>query len=196
MVESQDNADFAQAEAEAVVRDDWIQAEKRMEEYYARQEQLEEKSDDEEKKREEQKHAQRLANAREEATVRAAAQSEAEQRLALARQNSAQAWGWYRDKDSLAPQMEEEKAEAAAQKQFEKDLDSLKRRKGSEWRGHYDTKTGTWKTRKEYSVDDEAVRRVAMAREEKEAAEKHLAEIEKNTAGLADKLDELLTMKG
>ena len=42
----------------------------------------------------------------------------------------------------------------------------------------------------------EAVRRVALAREEKEAAEHHLAEIEKNTANLAEKLDELLQVKG
>ena len=42
----------------------------------------------------------------------------------------------------------------------------------------------------------EAVRRVALAREERREAERHLAEIERNTADLAEKLDNLLMMKG
>jgi len=94
-----------------------------------------------------------------------------------------QAWGWYRDKDSMAAQLEEEKADAAARKQFEKDFERLKDRRRD------------WRTAENLSVDDEAVRRVALAREEKEAAEKHLAEIEANTAALAEKLDELLQAK-
>lgn len=93
------------------------------------------------------------------------------------------AWGWYRDKDSMAAQLEEEKADAQARKQFEKDFDRLKGRRRD------------WRTAEDLSVDDEAVRRVALAREEKEAAERHLAEIEKNTAGLAAKLDELIAAK-
>ena len=93
------------------------------------------------------------------------------------------AWGWYRDKDSMRAQLEEEKAEAAAQKQFEKDFAKLK------------DKRRDWRTAENLSVDDEAVRRVGLAREEKAAADKHLAEIEKNTANLAAKLDELLSMK-
>jgi len=94
-----------------------------------------------------------------------------------------QAWGWYRDKDSMAAQLEEEKADAAARKQFEKDFERLKDRRRD------------WRKAENLSVDEEAVRRVALAREEKEAAERHLAEIEKNTADLADKLDELLQAK-
>lgn len=95
-----------------------------------------------------------------------------------------QAWGWYRNKDSMAAQIAEEKADAEARKQFEKDLDRLKT-----WRRD-------WRTAENLSVDEEAVRRVALAREEKEAAEKHLAQIEENTAELAAKLDELLQIKG
>ncbi|MBQ3808340.1 MAG: tape measure protein [Kiritimatiellae bacterium] len=94
-----------------------------------------------------------------------------------------QAWGWYRDKDSMAAQLEEEKADAEARKQFEKDFARLKDRRRD------------WRKAENLSVDDEAVRRVALAREEKEAAERHLAEIEKNTAELAEKLDELLQAK-
>lgn len=106
-----------------------------------------------------------------------AAQSKAESKLQ-------QAWNWYRDKDSMRAQLEEEKAEAAAQKQFEKDFAKLK------------SKRRDWRTAENLSVDDEAVRRVGLAREEKAAADKHLAEIEKNTADLAKKLDELLQVKG
>ena len=94
------------------------------------------------------------------------------------------AWGWYRDKDSMAAQLAEEKADAQARKQYEKDFERLKSRRRD------------WRTAENLSVDDEAVRRVALAREEKEAAERHLAEIEKNTANLAEKLDELLQVKG
>lgn len=94
-----------------------------------------------------------------------------------------QAWGWYRDKDSMAAQLEEEKADAEARKQFEKDFARLKDRRRD------------WRKAENLSVDEEAVRRVALAREEKEAAEKHLAKIEENTASLAEKLDELLQAK-
>ena len=94
-----------------------------------------------------------------------------------------QAWGWYRDKDSMAAQLAEEKADAQARKQYEKDFERLKSRRRD------------WRTAENLSVDDEAVRRVALAREEKEAAERHLAEIEKNTANLSEKLDELLQAK-
>lgn len=95
-----------------------------------------------------------------------------------------QAWGWYRDKESMAAQMAEEKADAEARKQYEKDFEKLKDRRRD------------WRTAENLSVDDEAVRRVALAKEEKEAADRHLAEIEKNTADLAAKLDELLAVKG
>lgn len=106
-------------------------------------------------------------------TVQAAAESKLQQ-----------AWGWYRNKESMAAQMAEEKADAEARKQYEKDFEKLKDRRRD------------WRTAENLSVDDEAVRRVALAKEEKEAADKHLAEIEKNTADLAAKLDELLAVKG
>ena len=122
-------------------------------------------------------HQKLLAAERAEESKTRSAVSAAESKLQ-------QAWGWYRDKDSMAAQIAEEKADAAARKQFEKDFERLKSRRRD------------WRTAENLSVDDEAVRRVALAREEKEAAEHHLAEIEKNTANLAEKLDELLQVKG
>lgn len=111
------------------------------------------------------------------------AESEAHRRKQTAESKLQQAWGWYRDKESMRAQMEEEKADKAARKQFEKDFEKLK------------SKRRDWRTAENLSVDEEAVRRVGLAREEKERADKHLAEIEKNTAGLAKKLDELISMK-
>lgn len=111
------------------------------------------------------------------------AESKTRSAISAAESKLQQAWGWYRDKDSMAAQMAEEKADAEARKQFEKDFARLKDRRRD------------WRKADDLSVDDEAVRRVALAREEKEAAEKHLAEIEKNTASLAEKLDELLQAK-
>jgi hypothetical protein len=95
-----------------------------------------------------------------------------------------QAWYWYRNKDAMAAQMQEEKADKEAQKQYEIDFEKLKDK-------HRD-----WRDAEDLTVDEEATRRVALAKEEKEAADKHLAEIEKNTADLAKKLDELLQVKG
>lgn len=122
-------------------------------------------------------HQKLLAAERAEESKTRSAVSAAESKLQ-------QAWGWYRDKDSMAAQLAEEKADAQARKQFEKDFERLRYRRRD------------WRTAENLSVDDEAVRRVALAREEKEAAERHLAEIEKNTANLAEKLDELLQVKG
>ena len=122
-------------------------------------------------------HQKLLAAERAEESKTRSAVSAAESKLQ-------QAWGWYRDKDSMAAQLQEEKADAAARKQYEKDFERLR------------SKRRDWRTAENLSVDDEAVRRVALAREEKAAAEKHLAEIEANTAALADKLDELLQAKG
>ena len=121
-------------------------------------------------------HQKLLAAERAEESKTRSAVSAAESKLQ-------QAWGWYRDKDSMAAQIAEEKADAQARKQFEKDFERLKDRRRD------------WRKAENLSVDDEAVRRVALAREEKEQAEKHLAEIEKNTADLAEKLDELLQVK-
>ena len=112
------------------------------------------------------------------------AESAAQSSVSAAESKLQQAWGWYRDKDSMAAQMAEEKADAAARKQYEKDFQRLRDRRRD------------WRTAENLSVDDEAVRRVALAREEKAAAERHLAEIEKNTADLAGKIDSLLQMKG
>ena len=88
-----------------------------------------------------------------------------------------QAWNWYKDKDAMAAQLEAEKEDAKAQVQFEKDFDHLRR-------FHRD-----WRTADNLGVEDEAVRRVAIAREQRDAAEKFAAETARNTARAADALE-------
>ena len=107
-----------------------------------------------------------------------AQESEAAARVAAAQSKVAEAWSWYRDKDKMAAQLKEEKAEAEAQKQFEKDFEKLRSRRD-------------WRKAKDLSVDQEAVRRVALAKEEETAAQKALAETAKSTAQAAASLAEI-----
>ena len=87
-------------------------------------------------------------------------------RLAAAQAQVQKAWGWYRNKESLAAVMAEEKANAEAEKQYEKDFDRLRRQRPD------------WETAKNLSVDQEAVRRVALARQEQESAQRAVASID------------------
>lgn len=75
-----------------------------------------------------------------------------------------QAWNWYKDKDALAVQIEAEKEDAKAQIQFEKDFGRLRRFRKD------------WRNAENLSLDDEAVRRVAVAREQRDAAERYAAQ--------------------
>ncbi len=105
------------------------------------------------------------------------AEADAMTRLAAAQERERQAWGWYRDRDSLAAQIEEEKADAKARKQFERDFDRLTDRRRD------------WRTATDLSLDDEAVRRVGLAREERDAAERAATETAANTARAAASLE-------
>lgn len=104
------------------------------------------------------------------------AEASAQQRLAAAQSAVRQAWGWYRDKDSLKAQLEEEKADAAAQAQFDKDFERLRFRRN-------------WREAKDLSLDQEAVRRVALAREEEASAQRAAAETAENTRRAAAALE-------
>jgi len=124
-------------------------------------------------------HAQKLRDIAEQKVAVAQAADEqraAEARLAAARSQVQLAWGWYRDKDSMARQLEEERAEADAQTQFEKDFDRLKSFRHD------------WRTAKNLSVDDEAVRRVALAREEESAAQEAVLDAARAAREAADSL--------
>lgn len=111
-----------------------------------------------------------------------AEQSAAQDRLSRARAAAERAWGWYRDPASMKAQMEEEKANAAAEKQFAKDAQRLQRR-------------ANWQTRQDLSPEQESVRRVIVARAEEKAAEQALVKIEGNTREIAEKITALMRMK-
>lgn len=105
------------------------------------------------------------------------AEASAQQRLAAARAAVDRAWGWYRDKNSLKAQLEEEKSEAEAQRQFEKDFEKLKDRRPD------------WEKAKNLSLDQEAVKRVALARREEADASRAVAETAENTRRAAEALE-------
>ena len=104
-------------------------------------------------------------------------EAEAKSRLQEATAKESQAWGWYRDRDSWAAQLQEERAEAEAQKQFDKDFDRLRRFRSD------------WRTSDRLSDEDELIRRVALAREEKAAAEEYAKVTAEATQRAADALD-------
>lgn len=106
------------------------------------------------------------------------------QRLNDARQQAATAWGWYRDKNSLKTAIAEEKANAAAEKNFASEFDRLQRRRDD------------WRTASNLSLDDEAVRRVAVARENVANAAEQLADIQGNVKRIADEIDEYGKLPG
>lgn len=103
-------------------------------------------------------------------------EAEAERRLTEARSQTARAWGWYRDKDTMQAEIDERKAQADTEKQWEKDFERLKSKR-RDWRSIEFGKL---------SADEEAVRQVALAKEEEQAAQKALDEISENTAYLKD----------
>ena len=105
------------------------------------------------------------------------ASADAKTQLADAQQAEKQAWGWYRDRDSWTKQLEEERADAEAQKQFDKDFARLKDR------------FRDWRTSDRLSDDDELIRRVALAREEKAAAEEYAKQTAEATQACAEALE-------
>ena len=105
---------------------------------------------------------------------------EASSRLAEAQAKERQAWGWYRDKDSWKAQLEEERAEAEAQKQFDKDFERLKFRRD-------------WRTA-DLNDDEELIRRVALAREERDAAAEYARQTAEATERAAEELESIREM--
>lgn len=106
------------------------------------------------------------------------AEADVQRRLDEAERKEQQAWGWYRDRDSWKAHLEEERADAEAQKQFEKDFQHLKRFRD-------------WRTTDRLSDEDELMRRVALAREEKAAAEEYAKTTAEATQRAADALEKI-----
>ena len=135
---------------------------------------------------EQQLAAQRIADLRTELSERKRMEGDAKSRQSAAAGGLAQAWGWYRNQSSMQAVIDEQKTQALAEAQWEKDFERLKF-KHRDWR---EIEFG------KLSAADESVRQVALAKEEKEAADRAVIETAENTRQLADKLDELLSVKG
>lgn len=129
--------------------------------------------------------AQRIDDLRRELSERQRAESAAQGRQSAAQGALSTAWGWYRNQSQMQAVIDEQKAQAAAEVQWQKDFDRLKSFRRD------------WRTAEfgSLSASDEAVRQVAFAKEEKAAADRAVIETAENTRDLADKLDSLLQMK-
>jgi len=128
---------------------------------------MEEQLAEEARRAEEKRHEQKMKDADAEVSALQSDRSEAENRLAAAQQKTEQAWGWYRNKDTMQAKIDDFKAQQAAEKQWAKDFEKLKSRR-RDWR---DVEFG------QLSAADEATRQVALAKEEEQAAQKALEEI-------------------
>lgn len=126
-------------------------------------------------------HEQKLRDLEDEYRESARMESEAEGRLAAAQAKVSKAWGWYRDKSTMQAAIDDYNQQKEAEKQWAKDFEKLKSKR-RDWR---DVEFG------QLSAEDEAVRQVALAKEEEKRAAEDLASIRENTACLVDILAEL-----
>lgn len=132
-----------------------------------------------------------LKNYRTELKERQVLASSAQSRLAQAQNASAQAWGWYRDKSKLKSVLKEEADNAKAEIQFQREFERLKSFR-------YD-----WRTANAYgsgkmhslSLEEEAVRRVALAREEEAEAKKAVIESRDAVVWIQEHLEKIEGMK-
>lgn len=140
----------------------------------------------EEREQEEKRHQQRIRNIQSEVSESEKLQSDAESRLSAAQAKVSQAWGWYKDKSSMQSEIDSYNEQKAAEVQWEKDFAKLKDKR-RDWR---DVEFG------KLSADEEAVRQVALAKEEEQAAQKALDEIAENTAYLKEIAESLSAEEG
>ena len=106
--------------------------------------------------------------------------ADAVSRLGAAQQQSDRAWSWYRNQDSLAAQLQEERDNAEAETRYQKAFERLKGMR-KDWRTAEDYGSGSLRA---LSLEETAVKRVALAREEERAAERELQ-------GVNERLDTL-----
>ncbi len=111
----------------------------------------------------------------------------ADNALAAAQAESSRAWGWYRNRDSLAAQLDEERADAAARAQFQRDFDRLRSRR-PDWRTAADYDPDNFRS---LSLGETAVKRVALAREEEERVREWQRKTAEATERAAEALEQI-----
>ena len=156
--------------------DIWRSQEEEMNAYYEEMARYEaeaareaERNAEKQRRLERQFHNERLREAQDEINETKRQEGEAERRLSAAQSQVKEAWGWYRDKSQMKAQIDEFKAQQAAETQWAKDFEKLKSRR-RDWR---DIEFG------QLSAEEEAVRQVALAKEEEAAAQEALNELVK-----------------
>lgn len=190
-VEKQAKLEADMAEKQAAKEE--AEYQRQLEEYYQMlneeaeaEQKLREELAREEQAQEEKRHQQRIRNIQSEVSESEKLQSDAESRLSAAQAKVSQAWGWYKDKSSMQSEIDSYNEQKAAEVQWEKDFAKLKDKR-RDWR---DVEFG------KLSADEEAVRQVALAKEEEQAAQKALDEIVENTAYLKEIAESLTAEEG
>ena len=150
-------------------------------------------------------HAQRIANIKSEIAAKETAANGLQSVAQQAQTEFDRAFAMYRDPEQAAAQIAEERDYAADYKQLQKDAS----RYGGKWRidelsrlmAAGDTqgqaaKLEEWRKSSRFTPEVEAMVRAAAADKTRTTAEDELRQINANTKGLSQKLDELLKMKG
>lgn len=144
-------------------------------------------------------HDQKVADATAELEASKEQLSAAQERASAAQAAVSQAWGWYKNKDSLKAQIASEEGDLAAQKQYQKDYyslihgrnaDKFAEAKELQRLGHTDKleeQMAKWrKGAFGLSVEDEATMRVALAKDAEKDANRDLMRVAENTENLAE----------
>ena len=150
-------------------------------------------------------HAQRIANIKSEIAAKETAANSLQSVAQQAQTEFDRAFAMYRNPEQAAAQIAEERDYAADYKQLQKDAS----RYGGKWRidelsrlmAAGDTqgqaaKLEEWRKSSRFTPEVEAMVRAAAADKTRTTAEDELRQINANTKGLSQKLDELLKMKG
>lgn len=117
--------------------------------------------------------------------------SEAENRLRSAQTASGTAWKWFRDKSSLKAFMEEKKADAEAEADYQRQFARLKSFR-KDWRTANAYGSGGMRS---LSLDEEAVRQVALTREAEADAQKAVTESRDALVWIREHLETVESMK-
>ena len=154
---------------------------------------------------EEKLHQQRIANIKAEVAAQEKSATAKEHAISAAQTEFDRAFAMYRDPEQAAAQIAEERDYAADYKQLQKDAS----RYGGKWRidelsrlmaaGDTAGQAATleeWRKSSRFTPEVEAMVRAAAADKTRTTAEDELRQINANTKGLSQKLDELLKMKG
>ena len=150
-------------------------------------------------------HQRRMADLRAEIEERKKAASPLQAVASAAQTEFERAFAMYRDPSRAASEIAEERDRAEDLKQLHKDAN----RYGGRWRidelsqlmaagdsQSVQSRLEDWRKSKSFSPQVEAMVRASAAERTRTTAEEQLRKIEHNTSGLAEKLDELLGMKG